>query len=122
MNDDEFERLLESYLEPPGEPNAEMFGIEIIWVRGNSSFGSRHMAEKHEVNEKEVEEVLLEVPPAVEAKRLKEDPSRTAFWGATRNDRWLVVICEDWKEKEKRYLKPITAFEPEDGEEYWRRL
>ena len=53
MRDDQFERLLGKYLEPPGDPNP-------------------------------------------------------------------VVVCEDRKEAGIRYLKPITAFEPEAGEAYWR--
>jgi hypothetical protein len=43
------------------------------------------------------------------------------FWGATRGDRWLFIVCEDWEENGVRILKPITAFEPEEGEAYWRR-
>jgi hypothetical protein len=57
----------------------------------------------------------------VEAKRSREHPERTLFWGATRHDRWIFVACEDWTEDSVRYLKPITAFEPEEGEAYWRR-
>jgi len=122
VNDDEFERLLKAYLDPPGDPNPEMLGVKIVWIRDNADFGSMHISEKHGVSEQEVEEVLLQVPPSVEAKRLKGDRSRTAFWGATRTDRWLVVICEEWKDKTTRYLKPISAFEPDDGDAYWRRL
>jgi len=44
-----------------------------------------------------------------------EYPNRTLFWGATRNDRWIFVVCEDWKQEGVRYLRPITAFEPEVG-------
>jgi hypothetical protein len=33
----------------------------------------------------------------------------------------LFVVCEDWRAGEKRFLKPITAFEPEEGESYWRQ-
>lgn len=76
--------------------------------------------EKHGVREAEVEQVLLEVPPMVEARRHRDWPGRTVFWGATRSDRWLVVGCEDRKEAAIRYLKPITAFEPKNGEAYWR--
>jgi hypothetical protein len=79
------------------------------------------MSRKHSVTEHEVEEVLLEIPPFVEARRHRDFPGRTVFSGATRHDRWLAVVCEDWKEAGCRYLKPITAFEPEDGDAYWRR-
>jgi len=41
--------------------------------------------------------------------------------GATRRDRWLFVVCEDWTEEGTRHLRPVTAFEPEEGKEYWRR-
>ena len=63
--------------------------------------------------------MLFEVPPYVEARRRADNPNRTIFWGATRNDRWILVVCEDWKEGDQRYLRPITAFEPEEGREYW---
>ena len=89
-------------------------------MRDSPDFGSRHIQEKHGVREAEVEQVFLEVPPMVEARRHRDWPGRTVFWGATRRDRWLVVVCEDRKEAGIRYLKPITAFEPEGGEAYWR--
>jgi uncharacterized DUF497 family protein len=120
-HDDDFERLLDDYLSPPAEPNPDMANVEIVWVHDNADYGARHMAEKHGVTIREVEEVLLQIPPHVEARRNREYPDRTVFWGATRHDRWLVVVCEDWKKDGKRFLKPITAFEPDDGEEYWRR-
>ena len=119
MEDDEFARLLRDYLELPGDPNPATLDIEFVWVRDSAEFGALHMWNKHHVSENEVEEVVLEVPPCVEAKKVGD---RTAFWGATRTDRWLVVICEDWNEGGKRHLKPITAFEPDEGEDYWRRL
>lgn len=122
MKEDEFRKLLDDYLDPPGEPNPRMTGVEIVWVRDRPEFGSMKMAEKHNVTEREVEEVLFEIPPFVAAKRSPAAPGRTLFWGATRHDRWLIVVCEDWTEGDLRYLKPITAFEPDDGEEYWRRL
>jgi hypothetical protein len=65
--------------------------------------------------------VRFEIPPIVEAKRSGVQPGRTLFWGATRHDRRIFVACEDWMEGSVRYLKPITAFEPEEGEAYWRR-
>lgn len=122
MNDAEFLELLEGYLERVAEPNPALVGVQVHWVRDNQAFGARHMAEKHGVEEREVEEILLEIPPVVEAKRHRDSPGRTMFWGATRQDRWLVVVCEDWLEDGLRHLQPITAFEPDDGEAYWRRL
>jgi hypothetical protein len=32
----------------------------------------------------------------------------------------LFIVCEDWRVGPMRYLKPITAFEPSEGELYWR--
>ena len=40
MRDDEFERLLGEYLEPPGDPNPEMRGVRIEWVRDNHTGGT----------------------------------------------------------------------------------
>lgn len=121
MNDNDFAELLGLYLDPPGIPNPGMVGVKFEWVRGNPDFGALHMEEKHHVTEQEVEEVLLESPPLVEAKRHPDFPERTLFWGATRLDRWLFVACEDWTEGGVRHLKPITAFEPTDGEAYWKK-
>ena len=121
MDDDKFVDFLNDYLRPPSEPNPDMADVEVVWVRGNPDFGSLHMEEQHGVLEHEVEEVLLQVPPFVEARRHREHPGRTVFWGATNRDRWLFVACDDWTEGGRRYLKPITAFEPEEGEDYWRR-
>jgi hypothetical protein len=114
--------LLAEYLESRADPNPEMARIQIVWVEDDPGLGALHMQEKHRVEKHEVEEVLLEIPPFVEAKRSREHKGRTFFWGATRHDRWLFVVCEDWKEGGKRYLKPITAFEPTNGVEYWRNL
>lgn len=122
MKDDEFRNLLDGYLTPPSRVNPEMVGVEIVWERDNARFGSRHIHERHEVSEEEVEDVLTHVPPYVEAKRHPEYPNRTVFWGATRYDRWLFVVCEDWTAGGVRFLKPITAFEPSDGIEYWERI
>ncbi|HEY2785565.1 MAG TPA: hypothetical protein VGJ05_11385 [Fimbriiglobus sp.] len=118
MGDDEFDDQLDDYLSGIGLPNPEMVDVEIVWVRGNPALGSDHIA-AHDVTEAEVEEVLFEVPPDVEAKRHPDAPERTIFWGATRAGRWLFVSSEDWTDGGTRYLKPITAFEPEEGEEYW---
>ena len=62
MDDDELLRLLDAYLEPPGEPNPALIGVEIIWERNNSAFGSRHILETHRITEVEVAQVLLEIP------------------------------------------------------------
>lgn len=122
MNDPEFDDLLDEYLDGRLFPNLEMADVEIVWVDNNPGFGSLHMAREHNVQKHEVEEVLLMLPPEVEAKRSKTDPRKTYFWGATREGRWLFVACEDRREKNKRLLTPITAFEPDDGYEYWRQL
>ena len=117
MDDEELLRLLDAYWEPPTESNLEMAGVRIVWERENL----RHVW-RHGVREADVEQVLLEVPPYVEAKRSPDQPNRTLFWGATRFDRWIFVVCEDWTEDDIRYLRPITAFEPDEGVEYWERL
>ena len=119
MNDEEFLRYLDEYLEPPGDPNPQMAGLTVLWARDNPNFGARHIWEAHGVREEEVEQVLLEIPPQVEARRHPDRPDRTIFWGATRNDRWLFIVCEDWMEDDARYLRPITAFEPQEGRDYW---
>ena len=120
-DDFDFEEALEAYLEPPSEPHPGMTGVEIEWVEGDERLGALHMLRKHRVTQEEVEQVLFEVPPMVEARRDRDHPERTLFWGATRKDRWLFIVCEDWVEDGVRILKPITAFEPEEGEAYWRR-
>jgi uncharacterized DUF497 family protein len=123
-NDDDdldLERALEAYLEPPAELNLRMAGVRIEWIKDNPKCGALHIWEKHGVSQEEVEQVLFETPPMVEAKRSVEHSNRTVFWGATRHDRWLVVVCEDREERGRRILTPITAFEPEEGEAYWRR-
>lgn len=120
MTDEDFKRLLDGYLDPPSDPNPKMTNVRIIWVRDNPAYGALHIAMQHDISEQDVEDVLLQVPPEVQAKRHPDHPERTIFWGATRWDRWLVVVCEDWTEKGNRFLKPITAFEP-DEESYWER-
>jgi hypothetical protein len=120
MDDADFGDLLGGYRGDEITPNFDLLDVELVWVRGNTGYGSDHIA-MNGVTEEEVEEVLLELPPEVEAKRNNDNPGRTCFWGATRADRWLFIVCEDWREQGTRYLKPITAFEPEDGETYWRR-
>ena len=119
MDGEEFLRLIDEYLEPHGDANPQMAGVETVWERDNPNFGARHILEVHGITEEEVEQVLLEIPPFVEARRHPDYSNRTIFWGATRNDRWIFIACEDWMEGDKRYLRPITAFEPEEGREYW---
>ncbi len=96
MDDGQFDDLLDEYLSGRGLPNPDMEDVEIEWVRGNPEFGADHI-------------------------RDHDYPNRTIFWGATRAGRWLFVSCEDCKRGARRILKPITAFEPEEGEEYWRK-
>jgi uncharacterized DUF497 family protein len=120
-DDDDFVKALEAYLEPPTDHNPDMAGVRIEWVENDPRLGALHIRQKHGVTREEVEQVLLEIPPMVEARRDHNHPERTLFWGATRTDRWLFIVCEDWKENGIRILKPITAFEPEEGEAYWRR-
>ena len=106
---------------PAGQPNDQAQALlGVVWVEDDPRLGTLHIA-KHAISKREVEQVLLEVPPVVAAKRSREHPERTLFWGATRGDRWIFVACEDWIEDFVRYLKPITAFEPVEGEAYWRR-
>jgi len=119
-DDDDFLALLDEYLEPPRDPNLAMSNVQIVWVDDDPRLGALHVAE-HGIAKEEVEQVLLEIPPVVEARRSRENLERTLFWGATRHDRWIFIVCEDWTEDSVRYLKPITAFEPEEGEAYWRR-
>jgi hypothetical protein len=122
MDDDELDDL-EAYLSGTAFPNLDMADVEIVWIDNNARGGSLHMLMKRPpVQKHEVEEVLLEVPPEVEIKRSKDNPNRTYFWGATREGRYLFVACDDRQGGEIRYLTPITAFEPDDGYEYWRRL
>jgi hypothetical protein len=85
-DEDEFLQLLDRYLDPPAESNRSMAGTEIVWVEGDERLGAAHI-EGHGISKREVEEVLLEIPPYVEAKRSSNHPERTLFWGATRHDR-----------------------------------
>jgi len=122
MDDADFDDLLDQYLDGTLAPNLEMADVEIVWIDDNPNFGSLHMMIKHNVRKNEVEEVLLELPPEVEAKKPKDDSRKTYFWGATREGRQLFVVCEDRRQDDVRFLTPITAFEPDDGYAYWRRL
>ena len=117
--DADFLALLDDYLDEPHDPNPALAGVQILWIEDDPGVGARHIA-RHGVTKDEVEQVLFEIPPVVQAKRSRQAPERTLFWGATRQDRWIFVVCEDWTEGGIRYLKPITAFEPDDGEHYWR--
>ena len=120
MDDAEFDAELEAYLNGVF-PNLETAEAEVVWVDGNPGYGSLHIA-MHDVTKAEVEQVLFETPPEVEAKTHPDHAGRTIFWGATRAGRWIFVCCEDWTEEGQRYLKPITAFTPEEGRAYWDRL
>ena len=123
MSDDkDFLELLGEYTKPPADPNPKMLGFELNWVRGNPKYGSLHMQQKHNVTEQEVYEVLFLIPPYVEARGHPHEAGRTIFWGATQNDRWLIVICEAQTEQRRRVLTPVTAFTPDHEEEYWRSL
>jgi uncharacterized DUF497 family protein len=118
-SDDDFLALLDAYLDEPHDANPALAQVRVVWIEDDPRVGALHIA-WHSVSKAEVEQVLFEMPPIVEAKRSRQHPDRTLFWGATRADRWLLVVCEDWTEDEIRYLKPITAFTPDDGEAYWR--
>lgn len=121
VTDDDLERLLSEYLDQRFELDPAMAGVRIEWIEGNPAVGALHIWEKHGVSRQEVEEVLLELPPHVEARRHRGHPRRTVFWGATRGGRWLLVPCEDRTIGGHRILTPITAFEPDEGEDYWRK-
>jgi hypothetical protein len=98
MDDDDLDDLLDDYLSGRVAHNPEMENVEIVWIRDQPGYGTLHIA-RHDVTEAEVEEVLFELPPEVEAKRHKDYPDRTAI---------------------AQFLKPLTAFEPDEGEAYWR--
>ncbi len=68
MDNGAFDDFLDDYLLGIGLPNPEMEDVEIEWVRGNPAYGVNHIA-AHGVTVEEVEEVLFEMPPEVEAKR-----------------------------------------------------
>jgi hypothetical protein len=115
--DDDLDDEMIAYLDGL-TPNWDMVDVEVLWVENDPRYGSFHIAQ-HGVSEAEVEEVLFEIPPEVEAKRHPAIAGRTNFWGATRTGRWLFVVSEDWTISGVRYLRPITAFEPEEGRNYW---
>lgn len=119
--DDDFRRLLGDYLDAPSDPNPDRVDVDIVWIEGNPKVGALHIELDHGVSKEEVEEVLLRMPPMVQAKRSPQHRERTLFWGATREDRWLFVVCEDVMEASRRKLTVITAYEPDDGESYWRK-
>lgn len=121
MNDRDLVRIVDDYLAQNIAPKQKMLGVAIVWERDDPGFGAKHIA-SHGVTETEVEQVLLEIPPYVEAKQHPGLPNRTLFWGATRWDRWLFIVCQDWTENGIRYLLPITAFNPEEGVKYWERF
>tara|TARA_Y100000294_G_scaffold139871_1_gene133496 strand:+ start:77 stop:520 length:444 start_codon:yes stop_codon:yes gene_type:complete len=119
MTDSDFSHLLDSYLEPDADPHPMAGNVQVMWERNSLNMGSRHIWEKHRVTEEEVEQVILEVPPYVDIKDHPVLVNRTMFWGATRLDRWIFVVCEEWQESGLMYLRPLTAFEPEEGVDYW---
>jgi len=118
MDDADFDDLLDQYLDGTLFPNMEMADVEIVWVEGDTRLGALHIAQ-HGVSKDEVEQALLETPPDVEAKKHEDHPGRTIFWGATREGRWLFIVCDDWNDGGTRFLKPITAFTPDEGRAYW---
>lgn len=119
MAHNEFFDLLGHYLEPHIEPSFIAHNIEIVWERDDPEFGSLHIWGLHGITEEEGEQVILEAPPEVEVKRHPYRAERVVIWGATRFDKWLFIVCDDWEEQGTRFLRPITAFEPEYGIEYW---
>jgi hypothetical protein len=103
-DDEDFLALLDAYLDEPHDPNPAMASIHVLWVEDDPGVGALHIAQ-HDVTKAEVEQVLFEIPPVVQAKRSRQHPERTLFWGATRQDRWIFIVCEDWIEDGVRYLK-----------------
>ena len=119
LDDDDFLRLLENYCEPVRDLNPALYGIRFRWVDGHPDFGLRHIMEKHGVSQREVEECLLKMPPEVEMKRHDVTPQRLIFWGCTSQDRWLFIACDESFEDGVRVFTPVTAFEPDNGRDYW---
>jgi hypothetical protein len=121
MDEADFDDLLEQYLDGTLAFNMEMANVEVVWVEGNPALGALHIA-GHGVTKDEVEEALFQCPPEVEAKQHPDYPGRTVFWGMTREGRWLFISCDDWEEGGTRFLRPITAFTPDEGRAYWDQL
>lgn len=120
MGDEEdFKKLLEEFLQPEVDRNPAFANVRIGHVRDNPGYGVLHMWEKHQITEQEVEEVILETPPAVESRRDPDHPGRLLFLGATRKRRQLMVVCDVVWEGRTKVLVPITAFEAD--EEEWRK-
>ena len=119
LQDKSFDELLDEYFENPPETNSVYSNVEIHWIEGRAEVGVGHISSKHQVTKSEVEEVIFELPPEVQAKAHPDHPDRTIFWGCTREGRWIFIVCEDRMTAELRTLTPITAFEPDEGEEYW---
>jgi hypothetical protein len=117
LDDDDFEKLLNDYLDPPAPTCPE--GLCIDWKTGDQSVGLDHIEEKHGLTRSEVEDALYAGPPETEAKKKKENKNRTVFWGPTRLKKWVFIVCEDNMESKFRHLKPITAFIPDEGRAYW---
>jgi len=74
VDDGDFLALLDEYLEPPHDPNLAMSDVQVVWVEDDPRLGTLHIAQ-HGVAKDEVEQVLFEIPPIVEAKRSREYPS-----------------------------------------------
>jgi len=110
--DDEFRRLLLEYEKPPGDLNPEMVGVELDFHRGDPRYGALHMA-GHGLSETDVWEVIFELP---EVKQRPGNVGRTEFWGTTRRDREIMVVCEDFRKEKKRYLVLITAYDHPEAE------
>jgi hypothetical protein len=79
-DDDDFLALLDDYLDPPHDPNRAMSNVQVIWIEDDPRLGALHVAQ-HGVTKQEVEQVLFEIPPIVEAKRSREHPERTFVLG-----------------------------------------
>ena len=85
-DEDDFLSLLDEYLEPPHDQNRAMSNVRIVWVDDDPRLGTLHIAE-HGIAKAEVEQVLFELPPVVEAKRSRENPERTLFPARTLSER-----------------------------------
>ena len=119
MNDDDFEFLLAQYSTPiePKKPS----DVKIEWIKNDPKVGLQHI-EKHGLTKEDVEDVIFGMPPDVEVRSQRSShPGRLAFWGPTRWKRWIFISCEEIIDGKKRILRPITAFEPDEGRSYWEK-
>jgi len=76
-DDHDFLALLDAYLDEPHDRNLRMENVCILWIEDDPGVGALHIAIKHRVTKEEVEQVLFEIPPVVEAKRSGQYPERT---------------------------------------------